>query len=58
MILRDPAATPQNYILVTEATTAADLAKAIALLQRARRTTGDALDRGMRAYITAADPAR
>lgn len=56
LIVREPDARPQNYILVTEQTTPADLAKAIALLQRARRVTGDVLARGMRAHITPADP--
>lgn len=42
----------ENIILVTEATTPADLVKAIAILNSSRRSWGDVLQQERRAFVT------
>ena len=57
IVVRRPTHRPQNIILVTRATTAADLVTAVAILDRSRRAKGDSLSLEMRAIIPRANDA-
>jgi hypothetical protein len=54
VIIRRSKLRPQNIILVTARTEAADLTKAVNALVRARNLLGDSLPRDMKAFITPA----
>ena len=58
VVIRRPGPAPQNLILVTAATTAPDLAKAVGQLMQSRRRSGATVVREQRAYITPAAPNR
>ena len=53
VVIRRPGDMPNNIILVTRTTTAADLASAASALIGSRRNRGDTVDREMRALIGA-----
>jgi len=53
VVIRRPGEMPNNIILVTRATTAAELADAVTALITSRRNRGDQVDREMRALIGA-----
>jgi hypothetical protein len=53
VVIRRPGDLPNNIILVTRSTTAADLADAVTALIASRRNRGDQVDREMRALIGA-----
>lgn len=54
VIMRRASTNPQNVILVTSATTAADLTTAVAALFNSRRKQGDAIDRDLLALVAPA----
>ena len=51
MVIRRPGELPNNIILVTRATTPADLARAVSALIGSRISKGDRVDREIRAFI-------
>ena len=53
VVIRRPGEMPNNIILVTRSTTAAELAGAVTALINSRRNRGDQVDREMRALIGA-----
>ena len=53
VVIRRPGDLPNNIILVTEATTGRDLAKAVTALAFSRRTRGDRVEREMRTTVVA-----
>lgn len=56
VVIRRPGGLPNNIILVTRATSAADLAKAVTALAFSRRNKGDSVEREMRTTIVASTP--
>ena len=56
LVIRRPGDLPNNIILVTRQTTAAELAKAVTAIIASRRSQGDHVDREMRTIVTAVDP--
>ena len=53
VVIRRPGELPNNIILVTEATTGRDLAKAVTALAFSRRNKGDHVEREMRTTVVA-----
>jgi len=56
VVIRRPGDLPNNIILVTRSTSAADLSKAVTALAFSRRNKGDRVDREMRTTIVASTP--
>ena len=58
LVIRRPGDLPNNIIVVTRATTARELSKAVTAIIASRRSKGDRVDREMRTIITAAASSR